>query len=326
MNFSNDHRGPDGFMSDILNSMTDGLVVLSSDLKILHANQPIRDRFPDKLPLEGKSCFAALHDRSEPCDDCPGIRALASGREEKSGIRLADRQGTECLEELSAWPIVDADGEVTAVVETIRDVTVREEAESLRQEQEELYRSLFENNISPILLIDPEAGSIRDANPRACAFYGLSREQLRAMKITEINVLSEEEVFEEMERAKDEKRNYFLFTHRLGDGTTRDVEVFSGPITVRGKQLLCSVVHDVSERRAADREREALITELQAALSRVKTLQGLIPICSSCHKIRDDEGYWNRIEVYIKDHSEAEVTHGLCPECVARLYPDLEEN
>jgi len=158
----------------------------------------------------------------------------------------------------------------------------------------------------------------------ACAFYGHSRAALRKMKITEINVLSPEEVFEEMRRAKAEQRNHFNFSHRLADGSVREVEVFSGPITVGGQPLLASIVHDVSERKAAEREREKLIDDLRTALSEVKTLRGLIPICASCSKVRDDEGYWNRIEVYIRDHSDAQLTHGLCPECVDRLYPDLE--
>ena len=63
--------------------------------------------------------------------------------------------------------------------------------------------------------------------------------------------------------------------------------------------------------------------ELQQALDNVKTLRGMIPICSSCKKIRDDAGYWNQVEVYIREHSEAEFTHGICPDCVARMYPGL---
>jgi hypothetical protein len=74
------------------------------------------------------------------------------------------------------------------------------------------------------------------------------------------------------------------------------------------------------ERRRAENEREQLIEELQEALSRVRTLSGLLPICSSCKKIRDDRGYWNQIEAYISDHSEAEFTHGICPECMKNLY------
>jgi len=76
------------------------------------------------------------------------------------------------------------------------------------------------------------------------------------------------------------------------------------------------------ERKLAEEEREKLIRELQEALAKVKTLTGLLPICASCKKIRDDKGYWNQIEVYIRDHSEAEFSHGICPDCMKKLYPD----
>jgi CheY-like chemotaxis protein len=66
--------------------------------------------------------------------------------------------------------------------------------------------------------------------------------------------------------------------------------------------------------------------ELQAALAKITTLSGLLPICASCKKIRDDKGYWNQIEVYISDHSEAEFSHGVCPECARKLYPDFYDD
>jgi len=67
------------------------------------------------------------------------------------------------------------------------------------------------------------------------------------------------------------------------------------------------------------------ITELKQTMARVDTLNGLLPICANCKKIRDDKGYWNRLEAYIQDHSEAEFTHGICPECIETLYPGLQE-
>lgn len=79
---------------------------------------------------------------------------------------------------------------------------------------------------------------------------------------------------------------------------------------------------DITERKRSEAERERLIQELQEALSKVKTLSGMLPICASCKKIRDDKGYWTQIEAYIRDHSEAEFTHGICPECMKKLYPD----
>ncbi len=79
------------------------------------------------------------------------------------------------------------------------------------------------------------------------------------------------------------------------------------------------------ELKKAEEAREKLIRELQEALANIKILRGMLPICSSCKKIRDDKGYWNQIESYIRDHTEAEFTHGICPECMKKLYPDLYE-
>jgi hypothetical protein len=73
----------------------------------------------------------------------------------------------------------------------------------------------------------------------------------------------------------------------------------------------------------AHNEKDSLILELQQTIDEVKTLQGIIPICASCKKIRDDSGYWQQVEAYVKNHSDAEFSHGICPECVNELYPDL---
>jgi YesN/AraC family two-component response regulator len=72
-------------------------------------------------------------------------------------------------------------------------------------------------------------------------------------------------------------------------------------------------------------ELRRLNAELEAALAQVKTLSGLLPICASCKKIRDDRGYWQRVEVYIRDHSDADFTHGICPDCAMQLYPQVYE-
>lgn len=76
-------------------------------------------------------------------------------------------------------------------------------------------------------------------------------------------------------------------------------------------------------RRKAEAEKDALITELQEALNEVKTLRGIIPICASCKKIRDGEGFWQQVEDYISKHSDAVFSHGICHECEKKLYPDL---
>jgi len=96
--------------------------------------------------------------------------------------------------------------------------------------------------------------------------------------------------------------------------------------------LLRVVQQELIERKRAEealqeatKEREKLIQELQYAIENIKTLQGLLPICSNCKKIRDDQGFWNQVEGYIMAHSDAQFTHGICPECSKLLYGDLYE-
>lgn len=79
----------------------------------------------------------------------------------------------------------------------------------------------------------------------------------------------------------------------------------------------------VEKRQRVEQEREKLISELNIAFDEIKVLSGMLPICASCKKIRDDRGYWYQIESYIRDHSEADFTHGICPDCVQKLYPNL---
>jgi diguanylate cyclase len=187
-----------------------------------------------------------------------------------------------------------------------------------------LYRSLFENNHSIMLIIDPGSGYIRDANVTACNYYGYPRDEMTNLKIMDINTLSPEHVYEEMDNAKLEKCKYFNFRHRLADGRIRDVEVFSGPVFINNEKLLYSIIHDISDRKKIEQEKAQLIEKLTKALEEIKTLKGILPICSSCKKIRDDKGYWQQIEACIGQHSGAEFTHGICPDCARKLYPDLD--
>jgi PAS domain S-box-containing protein len=86
-----------------------------------------------------------------------------------------------------------------------------------------------------------------------------------------------------------------------------------------------AVLRDISERKAAEREREALIAELRDALTHIHDLRGLIPICASCRRIRDDTGYWQQVEDYFGRYPDFAFTHGICPECAAKLYPEEQE-
>ena len=107
------------------------------------------------------------------------------------------------------------------------------------------------------------------------------------------------------------------------DGVIFPISVITAPIRAGGKTIASvTAFRDITERKKTEQEKEGLIVELQKALVTIKKLHGILPICSSCKKIRDDKGSWNQLETYIREHSEAEFSHGLCPDCAKRLYPD----
>lgn len=130
--------------------------------------------------------------------------------------------------------------------------------EALR-ESEERYRSVFDNNHSPMLLLDPQSGEIFDANQAAASYYGYTREELTAKYISQINTLAPEEIIHQMQEAKTEKRSYFIFQHRMANGEIRNVEVFSGPVKIKKKTYIFSIIHDITDRlRLEQRLHDAL--------------------------------------------------------------------
>jgi PAS domain-containing protein len=110
---------------------------------------------------------------------------------------------------------------------------------------------------------------------------------------------------------------------RRPDGSLFPVEISSVVFSDAANEArTCIIIRDVTERKAAEAERERLIAEMQHALASVKCLSGLLPICAACRKIRDKQGFWHDLENYIRQHSEADFTHGICPDCRRRLYPE----
>lgn len=135
------------------------------------------------------------------------------------------------------------------------------------------------------------------------------------------------EVVQRMQRVE-HSHEPFQMDYRivLADGSEKTIhsrgEVFVDERDRRPRVIGTAL--DITERRRIELRHEVLIEELRAALARVKTLHGLLPICSGCKRIRTDQGYWEQIEVYLRAHSDAEFSHGLCPACIARLYPEIE--
>ncbi len=303
----------------IMEAVAETIFLMDKDGMLLIANQTTASRLG--TDLEGLK-QGSMFDRLPP--------DIAKARKERVKQVVETRKPVEFEDERfgrtimnSIYPVIEKDCDVRYLAVFGRDITDERRTGKLLEESEERYRSFFHNNHATLLIIDPQNGKIMDANPAACEYYGYDSDTLKTMYITDINTLAPEQVFEEMARAKAEQRKQFYFYHRLANGEVRPVEVYSGPVMVSGKSFLYSIVHDISERKKAEAEKERLIFELRDALSKIKTLSGMLPICASCKKIRDDKGYWKQIESYIREHSEAEFSHSICPECVKKLYPDF---
>ncbi|MHB8521705.1 MAG: CHASE3 domain-containing protein [Limisphaerales bacterium] len=111
----------------------------------------------------------------------------------------------------------------------------------------------------------------------------------------------------------------------VGEKTTSIVLVGSFLTLAIVSWAILIINRDLNERKKAAEEREKLIAELQEALTNIKTLGGLLPICAWCKKIRDDKGYWNQVDAYIQQHTAATFSHGLCPECMRKMNEELQE-
>ena len=125
-----------------------------------------------------------------------------------------------------------------------------------------------------------------------------------------------------IEKKKDYCRHEIRYSNK--DGGFRHIEVWARlTLDEKGNATgTAGTLTDITERKRAEEEREGLILKLEKALSEVKKLSGLLPICSSCKNIRNDKGYWEQVEVYIRDRSEADFSHDICPACAEKLYPE----
>lgn len=189
----------------------------------------------------------------------------------------------------------------------------QEARQALQQDADAIYEEMFHRNTAPKLLIDPDTGAIVDANPAAVAFYGHTLSELRALRIQDINLLSDDEVQAEMELARREQRRYFEFRHRVAGGEVRNVKVYSGPVEIRGRTLLHSIVHDFTD---AMRHRNRL--------ERHRAIFETLPV--GLYRNRPgNEGRFEEVNPAMARIFGASSTQALLGQSAWRLYRDPDE-
>jgi PAS domain S-box-containing protein len=212
--------------------------------------------------------------------------------------------------------------------DSTKTTAARLQAES--REPEPLYRSLFEDSVA-FICIHKLDGTLLAVNPAAAKSLGFPAEVAVGHSIRDFMPPDSGPNFEAyLERLRRNGRDAGEMHVVARDGSIR---VWSYSNVVRqqpdGEPYVIGHAVDGTELRAAtvmlqasEERYRRLSEELQEALARVRTLTGLLPICAACKKIRDDHGNWNHVESYIRERSEAQFTHGICPDCAKRLYPD----
>jgi len=199
---------------------------------------------------------------------------LASAQDKRSFVILEvpvrHRDGRSLVFEIRSVRITDRSGNITGFRGIARDITDRKNAEQALRESEERYSALFSRNYSISLLIDPDTAAIVDANDAAVRYYGYDRARLLSMKISDLNRLPEEKVTRDLNRAKTEREKHFYSTHYRAGGDKRSVEIYSGPITVQGRPVFYSIIHDITDRERAEQA-------LQESEERYRTLIDQIP-------------------------------------------------
>lgn len=203
----------------------------------------------------------------------------------------------------------------------IIDISRRKQAEIAAKESAERYRTFFDKGVDGIVIIDPQTIMPIEFNDQVCRQLGYSRQEFASLHISDIEAIeTKNKIKKHINKIVTEGFGDFETVQRTKQGELRNVRVIAQIIHVLGKEVYHCIWRDITKRKQAEKEQERLISELKKALLKVKTLSGLLPICTSCKKIRDDKGYWNQIESYICQHSNVDFTHGLCPKCMENLY------
>jgi len=207
-----------------------------------------------------------------------------------------------------------------------QEIRERKKAEETIGRQNEFLNTVIESIPYPFYVIEAGDHSIVTANSMAAPdlkWRGMTCYSLTHHRDSPCDAKDHSCPLEEVRQTL--KPVVLEHVHFDKEGNRRSVEVHGYPIFDKNGNIIQMIEYavDITARKKIEVEREHLIDELKKNLERVKLLSGLLPICASCKKIRDDKGYWNQIEAYIRDHSEADFSHGICPECAKKLYPDF---
>jgi PAS domain S-box-containing protein len=212
---------------------------------------------------------------------------------------------------------------IPAIERELREAQARREQRLSREKLS--YLAAIVDSAEEAIIGQTMDGTITTWNSGAERLYGYTDAEAVGQPASIIVPEAEREqataLFAKLQRGEGVEQ--FESVRRRKDGLPVDVSLTLSAIRDGAGNIIgaSSIAYDVTERKRMEEERTHLIAHLNEMLSKVKTLSGLLPICASCKKIRDDKGYWQQLETFVREHSGAEFSHSICPECMKRLYP-----
>ena len=306
----------------IIGAIGEGISIQDRNFKILYQNQLHKKIAGDHA---GEYCYKAYQNRDSVCEDCHLAMSFSDGEIHKKEQMRMFGEGIAYYETTAA-PLKNSDGRIIAGVETARDITQRKSIEEVLRESEERFRRVFENGPIGMIMAGPDFRILR-ANSSICRMSGYAEQELAGQNMEAFTYPEDREKTSvllgqlmrgeiplfQMEKRCLNKAGEVLWANL----TTTTIRNYRGEVLY----LLC-MIEDISSRKFAEEERERLIRDLRDAMARVKTLTGLLPMCAWCRKVRDDKGYWKKVEAYIEEYSGASFTHGICPDCLEKYDPE----
>lgn len=199
---------------------------------------------------------------------------------------------------------------------------------------EEKYRQLAEHLEEVLWTVSPDWNELHYINPAYEKVWGKSCQSLYDNPRSWLDSVVKEDqpkLIETINNVDFSKGYTVVFPeYRIErpDGEIRWIVATGYPLKNEEGEVVkvAGIAFDNTNQKRMELDKIKLITQLQSSLDKIKVLTGLVPICSACKQIRDDKGFWNQLEDYLKEHSDLEFTHSICPKCAKRLYPDFYSN